>query len=192
MPDFDFGDTSSGSVPASASVIGPRPRPIRPAQVEQVSQHGVAGPGWFFLFANSLACCLAGIVIGYAVAGVDWPDIKPSPVRDGTYVLFNLEYDEIKDLTTDQQQIVTSVLLREWADENCTIERMEDGTDAAAIRFLDKDDRLANESDTWRQLHKSVTLQPPSVLVAGRRGVKEFALPKNVKETIEALEKVSK
>jgi hypothetical protein len=187
MPDFDFG-LHEDSRPIAVTQH-PVPKEIYPVQpvVERT-----AGPGWFFLFANSLACCLAGIVIGYAVAGIEWPDVTPSPVRDGTYVLFNLEYDEIKNLSPQQQQIVTSVLLREWADKHCTIERMEDGTEAAAIRFLDPDDRLSNESETWQQLHKSVTLQPPSVLVAGQRGVKEFALPKDVDETIEALEKVVK
>lgn len=201
MPDFDFGETYSNSAPATSTAVGPRPRPIQPAVIEQqqlqvqhAQLHAQQPTSWLTLFANSFAFCVVGIVIGVAVSNMRWPDFvpTPSPLTEGTYVLLSVEKDDIKEWDQEQKNILNSVLVREWADKNCTIEQMEDGTEAAAFRILDPDDDLRNESDAWQKLKKSVTLKPPSVLVASPRGVKEFDLPKNTEGLITALEKVAK
>ena len=197
MSDFDFGieqPTTSGTVPASVSIGPQQPRPTRPAQMTPAATHETAGPGWFFLFVSSFAWCLAGIIIGVAASNFHWSDIvpNPSPLRDGTYILFHVEDDDWKDLPPEQQAIRNSVPLRKWIDDHCTIEKIEDGSEAAAARWFDKDANLENESDEWRKLVKSVTLDPPSVAVSHAGRVKEFKLPKDVGTTIKALEAVVK
>jgi hypothetical protein len=197
MPDFDFGDSLTTSNSEPATTVGPTPRPTRPAQVTVVDAWPqTAGPGWFILFASSFAWCLAGIIIGVAACNFQWPDLipnpNPSPLRDGTYVLFHVEDDDWKDLPPEQQAIRNSVPLRKWIDENCTVEKMEDGSEAAAARWFDKDADLENESEEWRKLAKSVTLDPPSAIVSHAGRVKEFKLPKDVPTTIKALEAVVK
>ncbi len=194
MADFDFFGDGQSIQPISIQQAqqvqsGPVAQPvIQPTLLAEKT----AGPGWLFLFANAFVCCLCGIVIGYASAQIKWPDVTPSPLDEGTYVLFNLEFDDLKELSKEQQQIIGSVLLRKWADDHCTIEKMEDGTEAAAIRFPDADDDYEKETDEWKRLKKAVTLPPPSVIVAHDGRVKEFKLPPDVETTIKALDAVVK
>ncbi|MCC6511508.1 MAG: hypothetical protein IT423_20580, partial [Pirellulaceae bacterium] len=131
------------------------------------------------LWAIVLALVLVAGTWFYLHGDRSSPDVDPSPapipspvVASGLHVLIVEETADRGKLTAGQIATLTSADLVDWYEANCA---KEDGF--RAYRCFDKDTKLDQENQVWRDLRGLVTLDPPCVLaVDGKRAV-QFKLP---------------
>lgn len=146
------------------------------------------GNGWL----GPVVMCLMVLVAGwlYVSRHSPSPDVDPAPgptpgpVASGLHVLIVEETADRGKLTGGQIAILTSSDLVDWYDANCA---KEDGF--RAYRCFDKDTKLEQENQVWRDMRAAVTLEPPCVLaVDGKRAV-QFKLPADPEAMQATLEK---
>lgn len=148
-----------------------------------------SGNGWLGPVVMGLLVLVAGWL--YASRHSPSPDVDPAPgpspspvVASGLHVLIVEETSDRAKLTAGQIAILTSGDLQDWYEGNCAKE-----DNFRAYRCFDKDTKLEQENQVWRDMRAAVTLEPPCVLaVDGKRAV-QFKLPADPEAMQATLEK---
>ena len=108
---------------------------------------------------------------------------------DGLHVLIVEEKDDRIELPSEQRAILTSQIVREWCEVNCT----NLGTDKKpdpAVRVFDQDEELDEpENKFWHDLMLKRRTKLPWIYAVGGKGKQiDQSLPKDVDATMELLE----
>lgn len=141
--------------------------------------------GWLSL---ALIVCLSALVLVLFIQrgdrGGDGGDDVTPPAVSGLHVLIVEETAERASLPPSQVAIFTSIPLREWYDANCAKEGGQ-----VAYRCFDQHDKLAKETQVWRDLRDKVTLDPPAYLVVNGKRAEQGKLPQDPESFQAVLEK---
>ena len=152
-----------------ADFAEPAPLPPPPTDWNRIARD------WAFLI-------VLGLLAFQAIRGCR-PNPGPNPGPDvaGMRVMILEESADRAGLSFEQQQIFNSVPIRE------AIEAAK-----GELLVLDKDDSTDKLRADWKSIWGRITLPPPVVVIANKRGATEFALPADVPAMLSKIERAAK
>lgn len=130
-----------------------------------------------------IACCLALALTAYVVKS--WLPGGGGSGVDGLHVLIVEESADRMELPSKQRAILTSQVVREWLDENCT----RDVFKQPAYRLYDPDIDMEGDAAVYRELMARKRKSLPWLYAVGGGG-REYdgPLPETVEDLLEVLE----
>lgn len=133
---------------------------------------------WNRIWRDWAFLVLLGVLAFQSIHGCRDGGPNPGPNVDGLRVLIVEESKDRELLPFEQQHIFNALAIREAIDAA-----------KGELLVLDGDDSTDKLRADWQSIRQRITLPPPVVVIATKRGATEFALPADVPAMLSKIER---